>query len=456
MTAKTTASDALQIKCSLEHEPGKFVKESKRFASLIEMWKERDDPMAIQCWKVLPSPFNRMLNLQYVHSNLAPDVHTKGFDPTRPKPGCVIHRTDPAAIARLKDNAIAVQSIAPELYPELHTLSPECCMECLGGNHLNLTLRFYHGGYTSPITGITYKVPSDEPALRDRVEVGHSFIVLKEGIPDNDATFIAEYLNSDQNQNQGTSEMQVLLATHQVVGEELKLTPHPQVSKVTQKVANKSLVKLRADSIGDHAHYCINLVGTGLIDELIRWHARNVNPKELSVSPRWMGDLAKTLGKHYPFCMMGITFIEYRGEVKIANARPLPDVSRTLGTAQLNGLMKDPTNIIACEAFLRSSRKLLDAWMTEKLQSKHRVSALFNIFEEAGCRLLTGSSLGNVGFDHKVAGKFTVERLEILRSAWMLSIETKYHELDGLVLNFDETKNATKDAEGAAEVRRKP
>ncbi len=294
--SKQAASDALQVKCTTDHEPAKFVKDSKRFAILIETWKERDEPMPIQCWKVLPSPFNRMINLQYVHGNLAPGMHTKGFDPTRPKPGCVIHRTDPKAITRLKDHAVAVQSVAPELFPELHSASPECCYECVGGNHLTLTFRFYHGSYTSPVTGITYAVPDDEHALRDRVERGRSYVVLKDGIPDDDASFIAEYLNSDQNQNQGTSEMQVLQSTHKVVEAELKVTPHPQVSKVTQKVAAQSMVKLKADTIADHAHYCINLSGTPYIDELIAWHARNVNPKEMSVSPRWMGDLAKTLG----------------------------------------------------------------------------------------------------------------------------------------------------------------
>lgn len=208
--SKVEAAEALQIKCTTDHEPTKFVKESKRFEHIIATWKERDEPMPIQCWKVLPSPFNRMLNLPYAHGDLAPRMHTKGFDPSRPKPGCVIRRTDPAALKRLKDHAADVQNVAPELFPELYSSSPECCYECVGGNHLTLTFRFYHGSYTSPITGITYKVPDDEHALKDRVENGHVYVVLKDGIPDDDVAFLAEYLNSDQNQNQGTSEMQVL------------------------------------------------------------------------------------------------------------------------------------------------------------------------------------------------------------------------------------------------------
>ena len=177
------AAEALQIKCTTDHVPTQFVKDSKRFEHIISMWKERDDPMPIQCWKVLPSPFNRMLNLAYVHGNLAPGVHTKGFDASRPKPGCVVRRTNPATLKRLKDHAADVQCVAPELFPELHSSSPECCYECIGGDHLTLTFRFYHGSYTSPVTGITYKVADDEHALRDRVASGHLYVVLKDNPP---------------------------------------------------------------------------------------------------------------------------------------------------------------------------------------------------------------------------------------------------------------------------------
>ena len=85
------------------------------------------------------------------------------------------------------------------------------------------------------MTSITYKVLADEYAFKVRVDSGHVYVVLKDGVPDDDVAFLAEYWNSDQNQNQGTSKNQVLQSTHKAIEAELKVTPHPQVSKVTQR-----------------------------------------------------------------------------------------------------------------------------------------------------------------------------------------------------------------------------
>jgi hypothetical protein len=46
------AAEALQIKCATDHVPTQFAKDSERFEHIISMWKEHDDPMRIQCWKL--------------------------------------------------------------------------------------------------------------------------------------------------------------------------------------------------------------------------------------------------------------------------------------------------------------------------------------------------------------------------------------------------------------------
>ncbi len=133
----------------------------------------------------------------------------------------------------------------------------------------------------------------------------------------------------------------------------------------------------------------------------------------------------------------------------------MPDVSRTYGLPRLNALMKDQTNISATEAFLRANRQLLEAWLENKFKSTHKVAAQFNMFEEAAVRLLTSQSLGIIGFDHNVSGKFSVEKLSALRSAWMKHLENKYHELVGLVVGFGDPVESV-DEKVADEVHRKP
>ena len=436
--SKIAAADLLDVKCSMDHQAANYIKSAKRFKQIITDFKERDDAIPIPAWKVLPSPFNRLgapLNMQYAHCELGPNIHNKGFDPSRPKPGLVVNRTDPEKIKRLKAHAANMRGAAHGLYPPIQIASAECHYECVGGNHITVVIQFYESEYTSPITNLTFKVPKDDPELKDKVKTGHAYIVLRDDVPDEDLAFVSEYLNSDQNENQCTSEMSTLSQVNDEYQKELKNTPHPKVSKIVQMVSSSSLVKLRPDSIGDMAHYASNQSGTGYVQELVEWHSRIVNPKELSVSARWMGDTAKTLGKLYPIMMMGFTFIQYRGDLKFVQTRPLPDLSRTIGLPQLNVLMKDPTNLDVSETYCRDNRKALDAEFQDRL-GKSRARSMFHVFEEAASRLLLSQSL-NVEFDHNVSGKFSKEKLIALRSAWITHIEEKTFELKGVIEKFN-------------------
>eukprot|EP00973_Karenia_brevis_P025210 3477223-Karenia_brevis.AAC.1 len=167
---------------------------------------------------------------------------------------------------------------------------------------------------TSEVSKVAFVPASDDNDLRQVVDSGHVYYILKDGIPDSDMEFLSEYLNSDQNENQVTSEISTLSQVDKCIAKMLEKTPHPTVSNVVKAVTSESLLKLRPDSIGDMAHYCISLSGTNLIQQLVGWHSRNVNPRELSVSPRWLADAAKAVGKRYPLTLLGLTLYQYRGE----------------------------------------------------------------------------------------------------------------------------------------------
>ncbi len=443
------AHELLDVKCSTDHQPSNFMKAAKRFKAIITTYAERDEPVPIQAWKVLPSPKNRLgapLNLGYVHSDLGPNIHKKGYDATRPKPGVVVHRTSPQKIQALKAHAEAMISGAPHMFPTYHFASPEVCFECVGGNHLTVVIRFYEAGYTSPVTNIKYVVPDDEEDLRDRVNRGHSYIVLRDDVPEDDLTFLSEYLNSDQDQNQCTSEVSSLSAVNKALLEELKVTPHPKVGKIVQTVSALSMIKLKADSIGDLAHYCANLANTPYVTEIINWHSRNVNPKEISISPRWLGDIAKTLGKSCPIVLKTMPLIQWRGELKLEQVRPLPDIARTIGMPEVNAQMKGTSNIEFCETFCGDSRRMLEMFLNKQV-GEPMANALFNDFEEAAVRLLFSKSLGVVKFEHSVAGKFTNAKLESLRHSWLPHIENNYDQLCGLRVKFGIVDMHAADAE---------
>ncbi len=437
------AVESLQVKCTIDHSPSVFTKSSKRYKAIMQEWLEHPElgAIPIPSWKVLVSPKNRLgvsLNIQYAHMDLSVRIHTKGYAAERPKVGVVVRRTDPKKIQELRDHNLAMQAAAPSLFPPLNTTSPEAVMECVGGNHLTLVFRMYGAQYTSPLSGITYIVADDEAELHDRVDRGHVYLVLKDGIPDEDLEFLSEYLNSDQNENQCTSEVSTLSQVDKVVKEELLKTPHPAVSKVTATVLHESMLKLKPDNVGDMAHYSVALnPKSGYCSELINWHSRNINPKEMSVSSRWFGEIAKTMGKLYPLVIMGSSMVQYRGETKLEQVRPNPDISRAISLPEMNGIMKDPTNISEVQEFLNDNRDLFKAEFVNCLRATSLVHSIFHIFEEPACRLLFSKSLAaHVKFDHNVSGKYSLEKLRLLRNSWLIYIQSQHSELAGVSAKF--------------------
>ena len=49
---------------------------------------------------------NRKPNIMYIHRGLAKGVCENGFDPNRPRPGCVIRFQSPEGLAKLKKDAL--------------------------------------------------------------------------------------------------------------------------------------------------------------------------------------------------------------------------------------------------------------------------------------------------------------------------------------------------------------
>eukprot|EP00973_Karenia_brevis_P017057 2340922-Karenia_brevis.AAC.1 len=72
-----------------------------------------------------------------------------------------------------------------------------------------------------------------------------------------------------------------------------------------------------------------------MLQQLVGWHSRHVNPRELTVSPRWLADAAKHVGRRYPLTLLGLTLYQYRGETKLSQTRPNPDISRSVGLPEL-------------------------------------------------------------------------------------------------------------------------
>ena len=138
---------------------------------------------------------------------------SEGFDPKRPRPGVVIHYKSEAKLKQLVEDNLAASRDDPHMPP---VLPDRMAYAALGGNHMTTGLRLFRHSVPKASGGGNFCV-GDDKELAAVVEHGHKYIVLREDIPDEDARLVCEWLNSDQNQNSGNSEIQLLAQIQSVL-----------------------------------------------------------------------------------------------------------------------------------------------------------------------------------------------------------------------------------------------
>ena len=155
-------------------------------------------------------PFNRSgapPNFQYVHGSLLQNIVRDGFDPKRATPGIVIFCDDDASKKHLLEWNEGLAS-GNDLCPPVN--KQRMVYGTLAASHMTLALRAFKAKMYSSITGSVFPVPADGPMLHNVVEHGHNYYVLDSKVSKSDAEFLSEWKNSDQNQNQGNSEAQLV------------------------------------------------------------------------------------------------------------------------------------------------------------------------------------------------------------------------------------------------------
>jgi hypothetical protein len=436
VAASVVSADAATLVPTADMNAANVMKANKRFQAICAKWLARKEAVRIDADSIGVSPFNRLgapPNMRYCHADLCPNILADGFEPSRPRPGFLIQRSQEDTVQRLRDHASKLARMS-ELFPPSNLSS--LTYECLAANHLTLALRMFKDSVTSHLTGVTFKIPDDDPDLDYVCKQGHLYFILKDGISDDDARFLSEYMNADQNQNQFNSEVHLIKQVYDHAVPLMQNSAMVPLSKVIASVSASAVAKLRADTIGDIAQYVMGFGNGPYIEELVVWHAGAVNPKELSVSPKWFGDMAKALGKANPLVKFATTLVHYSGDQRIEGNRPTPDTSRTIAMTDVNGLAKDTEKLQECETFLRETRNMLTDPMN-KAVGKEVCMKLIHMFEESFGRLLYSKAPNKTHFQHTVTGKYSNEKAKVLRSGWMQYCELKYDALGGFGKQFD-------------------
>jgi len=421
------------------HNEVVYTKSSARFRNIMMthgLPKGAPEAKRLPHSKVLPSPFNRLgnpLNMMYIHHELTHNIGKDGFRVSRPTPGLVVRRSGDK-LTRLHEASKKLIKQHSKLLPPI-ALDESANRECLGGNHLTVALRMYASSYTSPLSGHKCVIKND-PDLEMTCAEGHFYFELDESVSDEDCRFLSELLNSDQNQNQCHSEDHLRLQIKEVLS--VIITPDkPSVptSTIISKVCELSVVKLRPEHVGDTAQYVSAFHGSPYIEQLSRWYSQNVNPRQLSISARWMADVARIWGKTRGLCKLGATMLHYRGLVVIPGTAPNPDTSRTVDVPLLTSVAQNAANLDECEDILRKTRETYQKMTVMKLGPDLGVDC-FLAFEEISIRLLLGKSLTMDGITHGVSGKWSVDKQMELRNAWLKSLATTHSELKDLAYDL--------------------
>ena len=157
-------------------------------------------------WWILATEDGGPPHVVYCHSGILAGFKKNGYDPTRPKEGICIEYTSPQGLARLLEHNKRFQG---PLMPPINVAKAK--YGSLACNHLNISFRVIKVGTSgpSPAGDVRSLIDGDE-TLKDVVINGHRWIVLKEIVPPDTKVEISLWRNADQNENQGTHEIEIL------------------------------------------------------------------------------------------------------------------------------------------------------------------------------------------------------------------------------------------------------
>ena len=390
------------------------------------------EPKQIDPLQILVNPFNRdgaPPNVQYIHNTLLKNIKTKGFDRTRPLPGiCVEFRSEKAKAKLLEHNRR--WSKGNPLFPPIH--EDQVLYGSLAGSHLNIALRLIKGGCRSPVGDLNSLLLEDE-ALKDVALNGHRWLILPEDTLKSIQVDISLWRNQDQNDNQGTHEMEIIQsikATVEVMSETEKKVP---IADIVAKVLKRNPAKMPTRILETLAKFYIQFLGQGeqnLINELIDFHSTNVNPKELVVNNAFFealtseAALLKTpLLRHY---LLLTQYTKEKTRAQAGNA----DVSVFLEPANIVALVKKGELIKNVEDKLREIRNTHLPILTKVLgesQAKNELAIWVDLIIRC---LLCKPWPESFKMKKTVIGKFSNEKIRFLGMEWAKYIDEKHTDMN--------------------------
>ena len=409
-------------------DAGKFKKLAQRVEETLSSKVIFKDPKQIPPPQVLVAPLNRdgaPPNVQHIHHGILKSFLTKGFDRTRPAIGiCVEFKSEEGKKRLLEHNQRFTKSC--KLLPQVD--EKVALYGSLAASHLNVALRLIHSSGSSPI-GDLAALTADDESLKDVVQNGHRWWVLPEDTPPDRQVDISLWRNQDQNENQGTHEIEILQTIMSTAHEMSETTKKVQLGDLIARAQRRNPAKISSTTLAVLCKLYVGFLADGqqdLVQELVDFHAEKVNPRELVISTSFFQLLVneEVLVK-FPHFKMYLILTQYTNE-KVRQQASGPSQAGFIEPNSIVQLVKKPDQLKALEDKVRSLRTdllpLLEAELGPR-QAKLELSVYIDLI----MRCLLGKPWPPL--DIKLTaplGKFSSEKVLQLGKHWAKLLDLKF------------------------------
>ena len=231
----------------------------------------------------------------------------------------------------------------------------------LAGSHFNLALRLLKHNCHSPVGDL--EVLMRQSSLKEVATSGHTWWILPEDTETASQVDISLWRNQDQNENQGTNEIEIL--------QSLKHAAIFYLDKNVEKVKKADLVatstrrnptKVTPGTWLTLAQYYIGFMENNtleLIEDLTDFHSASVDPKALRVSTAFFGLVSgEEAFLKCPHVRHHLVLTQYCSEkTKDAGSPGDAPISQFLENAQVLNFAKKPDQVMQLEKTIRDLKE---------------------------------------------------------------------------------------------------
>ena len=422
----------LEVKIGEHTDAGKFRKLAARVQKTLKENCLHPEPMSLNPDCVLVHWLNREgapPNVPYLHHGLLKGYKAKGYDRTRPQVGICVKIESPEMKAKLLEHNKRFSkgsSLLPPIYEDQKDLYGS-----LAYSHGNLTLRLIRANCKSP-AGDLSRLPEEDQDLKEAVTHGHRWWILPETVLKEQMVDISLWRNQDQNENQGSHEMEILQTIVATADEFSKTHKTIPMGDLVTKAQKRNPAKISPSVLTTLTKlFMLHLEENELflIQDLVDFHSSTVNPNELVLSNNFFHVitsapelLKKGVLRHYLFLSA------YTPENAMAQAGG-PSKANFLETSTVTSLVKKQDLVDVVDKELRTLReKYLP--LLEKLSSPKQARLDLAWLADLVIRCLL-SKAWNPACPFKVpvgTGKFTADKIKVLAGHWAKWVESEYPE----------------------------